>query len=756
LLRLADILDYDASRTSDVLFRSMKLDNPESVEDAISSSEHKKNKAGSFSIIDEKLSYAAQVDDPNIESGIREYLKWVEEELEQCRKALSNSRKWYELRIPYLKEPFFERIGYEQGDFKLTIDQERVIDLLAGENLYNDAGVFVRELLQNSIDAVLDRVRCDRRFKLEKAKIDIYTWQDDKGYYWFRIEDNGTGMDQHIIKDYFLKVGCSYYTSDEYKKTELEPENDTGFKPTSRFGIGILSCFMSDKKRNQIQVETMRYSNSEPNKVIRLFVPEMKGSYYLFEGDNCSSREISYPPVKNKDSVRTEPGTTICVRVSQLGMGGKSFRELLDKYIVFPEVKITHYDSEYGSKTYETQGEFMEMVAELHGKGDEPQEIVHPLPDHIFKKLKNTMTDWEWTEETRPELVFTYKRCDTLSDNTAGVIIEYKVRTSAKCKTEVECDGETFYPELGCSFYYDNFRYLFSISFRAIATVKDRDWFRNHRLKSHEIMKQHLKSIEFDYYIKPLELSKILKTKSEKGIWNLLTSSENLSNIVSYNGVLAYENNSDFEIFILLLRKSNYPIVDMARLNITSLPLKTLCELSILFYGKIINVITTSTNWINAPEAEYANILKCNEKWEECFRYQVEGKSLTLSELEEIVNSPKLDKNEPPELTFFPPWLFMNDIKQGELNKEILFICDFYNPQHIFSKWLIEQRENLQENAPGLYNDLLDAMQSIKIENINKILDKLKKFKVISFNISDDINLDEDDFDFEGSKWQDE
>ena len=77
-----------------------------------------------------------------------------------------------------------------------------------------------------------------------------------------------------------------------------------------------------------------------------------------------------------------------------------------------------------------------------------------------------------------------------------------------------------------------------------------------------------------------------------------------------------------------------------------------------------------------------------------------------------------------------------------------------YNPQHIFSKWLIEHRKNLQENAPGLYNDLLDAMQSKKIENINKILDKLKKFKVISFNINDDIYLDEDDFD--SSKWLDE
>ena len=31
----------------------------------------------------------------------------------------------------------------------------------------------------------------------------IHTWMDDSGYSWFRIQDNGTGMDQDIILNHF-------------------------------------------------------------------------------------------------------------------------------------------------------------------------------------------------------------------------------------------------------------------------------------------------------------------------------------------------------------------------------------------------------------------------------------------------------------------------------------------------------------------------------------------------------------------------
>jgi molecular chaperone HtpG len=56
------------------------------------------------------------------------------------------------------------------------------------------------------------------------------------------VIDNGTGMDQYIIDSYYSKVGSSFYKSSDFY--DLRSESKADFIPTSRFGIGILSCFM--------------------------------------------------------------------------------------------------------------------------------------------------------------------------------------------------------------------------------------------------------------------------------------------------------------------------------------------------------------------------------------------------------------------------------------------------------------------------------------------------------------------------------
>lgn len=49
-------------------------------------------------------------------------------------------------------------------------------------------------------------------------------------------------MDQYIIDNYYSKVGTSFYKSTDFYTLKSETKAD--FTPTSRFGIGILSCFM--------------------------------------------------------------------------------------------------------------------------------------------------------------------------------------------------------------------------------------------------------------------------------------------------------------------------------------------------------------------------------------------------------------------------------------------------------------------------------------------------------------------------------
>jgi len=74
------------------------------------------------------------------------------------------------------------------------------------------------------------------------------------------VDDCGIGMDSRIIQSYFLQVGRSYYTSEEYRRTYK-------FHPTSRFGMGFLSVFgVSD----HVTVETYKPSSNEATGPVRI------------------------------------------------------------------------------------------------------------------------------------------------------------------------------------------------------------------------------------------------------------------------------------------------------------------------------------------------------------------------------------------------------------------------------------------------------------------------------------------------------
>ena len=111
-----------------------------------------------------------------------------------------------------------------------------------GTKLYGDPEVALRELLQNSIDACLLRSAMEESWgNLYVPEILInYSTEGDGDI--LEIIDNGTGMDQYIIDTYYSQVGSSFYLSPDFY--ELKSKAKAKFTPTSRFGIGILSCFM--------------------------------------------------------------------------------------------------------------------------------------------------------------------------------------------------------------------------------------------------------------------------------------------------------------------------------------------------------------------------------------------------------------------------------------------------------------------------------------------------------------------------------
>lgn len=438
LLRLADILDFDASRAPEDLYHHLGLDRPRDTEAAFSKMEWIKNCTNHM--VDGIVSFSSDCTSMQVEHQIRTYMSWLQKELDECgRKLAGRAAYWRGFQPPHKVEVEIHSAGYKSGPFCLTMEQDRILELLVGRNLYSDPGVFVRELLQNAIDAVRTRVAQDSAFHLEDGRVVIHTWMDDSGYSWFRIQDNGTGMDQDIILNHFLKVGSSYYNSDRFKAETRKYGAKGGYTPISRFGIGILSCFMSDPEHNKLQLSTKRFAQpgSLVPAAIRMNVDGLHGYYYLAEDgmqDGESDLLTMAHPASEEDEenrYRSRAGTTICVRLNIYQLGGfRTLKELVDRYVQFPEVRVEYFGQEE-HVVYPTQGELMAEVHALNpgGAGQPPKEHCYYISDEEFTRLKREHPEIVWENGQRPGIAVKYCPLDWMApgDQVSGVAVVAKV-----------------------------------------------------------------------------------------------------------------------------------------------------------------------------------------------------------------------------------------------------------------------------------------------------------------------------------------
>jgi hypothetical protein len=147
----------------------------------------------------------------------------------------------------------------------------RLIPLLAGNNIYSEPETFARELIQNSIDAIKVREKRESEDIRELRTIDLEIQEgsdDFPGY--FKITDEGTGMNRYVLERYLTTIGRSFYTSSDYKNLRVN------YSPISQFGIGFLSCFMLGK---HVEVNTTYFENT--SETFSLDIPNYDGCYFI-------------------------------------------------------------------------------------------------------------------------------------------------------------------------------------------------------------------------------------------------------------------------------------------------------------------------------------------------------------------------------------------------------------------------------------------------------------------------------------------
>ena len=414
LLRLADILDFDDSRAPKPIYEYCELNARTDVESTVSAMEWRKHLSSAGFIFPPEaerehsydLVYAASCNDPQVEQGVRGYLDWVDEELRECAHELGRFRgTWQDLALPQKVQRNIESFGYESEPYRLVLDQDKVLDLLVGNNLYADQSVFVRELIQNAIDAVRTRQELDKNPRRPwKPQISIRTWTDDEGYHWFRIEDNGVGMTKQTMLEHLLKVGSSYYSSDAFRREKLRHNANSDYTPISRFGIGILSCFMDGNGSARVEINTKHY---EAGTSLRLRLDGTSGFYRLCNRDK-GHRPGPMQGITNSErrEYLSRPGTAIAVRTNLYTSGTYGgFKEIVDKYVAFPPVPI-HYEGEEGSYDYPTEQKLVAGVCGMGPVGASPAADVIdlPIPAGAVEQIQRVWPEFSWPQDFKVQL----------------------------------------------------------------------------------------------------------------------------------------------------------------------------------------------------------------------------------------------------------------------------------------------------------------------------------------------------------------
>ncbi|MDN0194166.1 caspase family protein [Streptomyces sp. S.PNR 29] len=194
---------------------------------------------------------------------------------------------------------------------RFQLAEDRVQELLMGEQLYGDRELAVRELYQNALDAL--RYRDCRTQYLQRTHRPTAPWEGriefvqgvgSDGRPYLECRDNGIGMGITELGSVFSQGGTRFVDLPEYIEEQVAwselPEPRLRLHPNSRFGIGVLSYFML---ADEIVVRTCRMGrDGRPGRLLQVTIA---GPGNLFRVEDLGEG--------------IEPGTSVRLLLSRQG-----------------------------------------------------------------------------------------------------------------------------------------------------------------------------------------------------------------------------------------------------------------------------------------------------------------------------------------------------------------------------------------------------------------------------------------------------
>ena len=293
VLRLADLLDADSSRAPKIIsdmnsFSSKTSENQWTLNQLIGSNGRQwpgqTQKPETMKIIAKPKNSVQYLE-------LKSWFDYWQNELDLSWSVIGEMHgDGYKLSVRRITSNIFDenyisRCSFVTNPISLKVNPA-IVNLLI-EPLYGGNPSYgVRELLQNAIDA------CNERTEIDNTPGEISVDIDTKSKT-FTITDNGIGMNEDVIANYFLTAGASYRDSREWKESFTDEEAKPTVVRSGRFGIGALAAFLLGESAKV----TTRHINDE------------KG--YCFEYS-------AKPELLNVTRIEKEtPGTSIEVKMNE-------------------------------------------------------------------------------------------------------------------------------------------------------------------------------------------------------------------------------------------------------------------------------------------------------------------------------------------------------------------------------------------------------------------------------------------------------
>lgn len=209
--------------------------------------------------------------------------------------------------VKYINDPLtlgrnsIKTVGWDSINTSIRVSNPvHIAAELGGKKLYDNENIAVRELIQNSIDAIhVYRLQTmQKNLAVGRIKVFIEKIEND---YFLVVSDNGIGMSQSILTNELLDFGGSYWKTNKFYN-DFKGLYSKGFESIGKYGIGFFSTFMLGE---EVSVTSWKYGEG---------INSMR-TLDFYEGLK-SNPILRIPTEREKNSI-IDRGTSVRIKLKQ-------------------------------------------------------------------------------------------------------------------------------------------------------------------------------------------------------------------------------------------------------------------------------------------------------------------------------------------------------------------------------------------------------------------------------------------------------